>query len=147
MKKILLTLLLFFFCLLFRAGEPINDLNTAKEKAQKEHKLILLKFSGSDWCVPCIKLQKQVIENEEFKIFSDKNLVMMEADFPRQKKNKPSTENQKKNAALAEQFNKDGTFPKILLLNAKGEVLTYWIGMGNLTPRELINKINPYFQK
>ena len=141
MKKILLTLLLFFFCLLFRAGEPINDLNTAKEKAQKEHKLILLKFSGSDWCSPCVKFKKTFIDNDDFKSFSDANLIVFNADFPRQKKNTLSKEQIIENENLAEKYNPNGIFPLIILFNENGEIIQKWEKLPSESVSEFIEKL------
>ena len=59
----------------------------AKVKAVKENKNILLVFSGSDWCGPCIKLEKVVWKSPEFKVEADKNWVIYRADFPNKRKN------------------------------------------------------------
>lgn len=146
MRKLLLAFMFLSFAVVF-AGNPINDLSKAKEVAKSENKLILLKFSGSDWCVPCIKLQKQIIESEQFQIFSDKNLVLMNADFPRLKKNMLPKEEQKLNEALAEKFNKDGVFPKLVLMNSEGKILAHWEGFGNWSAQTLIDNIRPYMGK
>ena len=146
MKKLLSILMLGLFSFIF-AGNPIKDLAKAKETAKAEHKLILLKFSGSDWCVPCIRLQKQIMDTEQFMIFSEKNLVLMDADFPRLKKNKLPKDEQEKNEALAEKFNKDGIFPKLILMDSSGKVLTHWDGFNNWSPQTLIDNIKPYLEK
>lgn len=132
----------------FLTNQPVtNDLSQAKELAKKEHKLILLKFSGSDWCVPCINIQKKVIDTEDFQTFAKNNLILMDADFPRQKKNKLSEENQKKNKALAELYDKDGIFPKMLLLDENGKILAHWEGLKKLDPKYLKDEILPYLDK
>ncbi|MEZ4685800.1 MAG: thioredoxin family protein [Bacteroidia bacterium] len=76
-----------------------------------QHKTVLLVFKGSDWCAPCIKLDREVFTNEEFQAYATDHLVMLEADFPRKKANRLSDEQQAKNAALAEQYNQQGYFP------------------------------------
>lgn len=143
MKKLLSALMLGLFVVLF-AANPVNDLAKAKETARSEHKLILLKFSGSDWCVPCIRLQKQIMDTEQFHIFSDKNLVLMDVDFPRLKKNKLPKEEQAKNDFIAEKFNKEGVFPKLILMNADGKILAQWDGFNNWSPQTLIDNIKPF---
>ena len=65
-----------------------TDFENAKKKAEKEHKLILLNFSGSDWCGPCIRLKKEIFQSNSFINYADSNLVLVNADFPRNKKNK-----------------------------------------------------------
>ncbi len=129
-----------FFAFLFSHGWE-NDLATAKQKAKQEHKLILLEFSGSDWCGPCIRLHKEIFETAVFKKFSDSSLVLLNADFPRLKKNKLSIEQQKKNDNLADEYNPDGIFPRTLLLAADGKVIRTWDGYPGLTVEQFINQI------
>jgi len=88
-----------------------------KQKAEVENKKIVLVFSGSDWCIPCIKLEKEVWQSEVFIAFSNKNLILYRADFPKRKKNKLSTQLQEANAALAEVYNAKGYFPWVVVLS------------------------------
>jgi thioredoxin-related protein len=118
-----------------------NDFENAKKKAEKEHKLILLNFSGSDWCGPCIKLHDEIFENTLFKNFADSNLVLINADFPRLKKNQLSKDQQKKNDKLADTYNPQGSFPYTVLLNAQGKVLKSWDGFPDKTVGQFINQI------
>jgi len=120
----LVTLLLLFALPI--QWEP--SFENAKKTAKEKHELILLNFSGSDWCGPCILFRKDYLENERFTQMANQNLVMVNADFPRKKKNLPSAETVKRNDALAEIYNKDGSFPLTLLLNADGKVLKSWHG-------------------
>ena len=66
---------------------------TSYEKAQREaeagNKLLLMDFTGSDWCGWCIMLDKEVFSKPEFKEYASKNLVLLELDFPRRKKMSP----------------------------------------------------------
>lgn len=103
---------------------------SAKKMASQNKELILLNFSGSDWCIPCIKLHKIIIETDEFKKLEIENIaVYINADFPRNKKNQLSPELKKENAALADQYNKKGLFPYTLLLNSEGKILKSWEGL------------------
>lgn len=120
-----------------------TDFEKAREKAKKEHKLVLLKFSGSDWCIPCIKMQKEIFENDAFKQFADSALVLVNADFPRLNKNKLPKDQQKQNDKLADKYNKQGTFPLTLLMNNKGEVLKSWESYTKMTPEQFISQIKP----
>ena len=105
-----------------------TDFSAAQTNAQQQHHLILLNFSGSDWCGPCIKLKKDVFESDEFTAFAEKNLELIRADFPRLKKNQLSKEQQQKNDALAEKYNNGGKFPLTLLLDEHGKILKEWEG-------------------
>lgn len=122
--------LILFFALIF-LGSPqgwLTDLKQAEMVARKENKLILLNFSGSDWCGPCIKLEKEIFDNEAFKTYSAGKLVLVNADFPRLKKNQLSASQVALNETMAETYNKTGLFPLTLLLDANGHVLRKWEG-------------------
>src|SRR5258705_691249 len=82
-----------------------TDCEKAKVEAKAENKLILLNFSGSDWCGPCIRLKKDIFDSETFMKYADENLVLVNADFPRLKKNMLSKELQKQNESLADTYN------------------------------------------
>lgn len=105
-----------------------TDFENAKKTAKEKNELILLNFSGSDWCGPCILLRKDYLDSDTFQDMAKGNLVMVNADFPRKKKNQQSAELVKRNEALAEKYNKEGLFPYTLLLNADGKVLKTWKG-------------------
>lgn len=123
---------------------PINwepDFNAAKKNAAQQHKLILLNFSGSDWCGPCIMLRRDYLENAAFTQMADKNLVLVNADFPRKKKNMGSDEQIKRNEGLAEIYNKEGSFPLTLLLDAQGKVIKTWHGKPEITPEQWTQEI------
>ena len=120
MKKIALTLL--FLGQIITAQEWQTDFKTAQSIASETNKNILLVFSGSDWCAPCIKLDREVWATEEFIDFSSK-MVLLKADFPKRKANKLSDEQQEKNNLLAEKFNTEGNFPLVVVLNSEGNVL------------------------
>lgn len=123
MKKFLITAL---FTLLGLSGLFAQDWQTdfskAKEIAKNEKKPIVLVFQGSDWCGPCIKLDREVWSTDEFKKYSKDHFVMLKADFPKRSKNALSKEQQDHNNALAEKYNKNGYFPFVVVLNSKGEV-------------------------
>ena len=126
--------------MLMSAGWGTNMLK-AKDEAKKENKMILLSFSGSDWCIPCIKTRKEILDKETFVNYANTNLVLINADFPRQKKNALSKEQTKQNEALADQYNKNGIFPLTLLLDADGKVLKQWEGFPAVTPEVFVSQI------
>lgn len=120
-----------FIALLLTFMIPIQwetDFENAKKIAKEKHQMILLNFSGSDWCGPCIVTRKEYLESEVFLDMAKVNLVMVNADFPRKKKNQLSEQQIKRNEALAEKYNKEGSFPYTLLLNADGKVIKSWKG-------------------
>src|SRR5450432_4928500 len=100
----------FFFPIIF-PPVWINNLEGAKQQAKKEQKLILLNFSGSDWCIPCMRLRKEVFDADAFTKYAAAHLVLVNADFPRQKINELSKAQQKLNDQLADKYNPQGSFP------------------------------------
>lgn len=113
----------------------------ALDQAKKENKLVLLNFSGSDWCGPCIKMKKEVFANDNFKSFAESNLIMVNADFPRYKKNRLSDEQTAHNEALAEKYNSNGVFPLTIVFGGDEKSLIRWEGYPRLTPDQFIDQI------
>lgn len=101
----------------------LSNLDEAVSQADKTGKKILLYFSGSDWCRPCMLLRLEVFDSEAFVSFAKDSLVLVQFDFPARAKNKLSEAQQKMNEQMAERFNKDGVFPKVLLLDGKAKEL------------------------
>jgi thiol-disulfide isomerase/thioredoxin len=102
---------------------------------------MLLNFSGSDWCGPCIRLRKLVFESRVFISYADSNLVLINADFPRLKKNKLSKEQQKKNDRIADKYNPKGIFPYTALLDADGKIIRIWEGNPDLSPEQFTRQL------
>lgn len=101
-----------------RAGDGwTDDFEAAKAQAEKEGKDLLLDFTGSDWCGWCIRLHKEVFDQESFKKEAPKNFILVELDFPRGKPLPDKIKNQ--NAKLAADLGIQG-YPTIYLLDAKG---------------------------
>ena len=107
------------------------NLEEARQLAREQHKHVLLNFSGSDWCGPCIQLRKQILDDPDFLRMADSNLILVNADFPRSKKNQLSTQQQTLNNAAADKYNTQGKFPYTLLLDPNGRVLKSWEGFPN----------------
>lgn len=124
MKALLIIPVLLFLSSL----EWFDNFDAAKEAAGKQHKYILLNFSGSDWCGPCIKMKKEVFESQAFAELAEKKLILVRADFPRSKKNQLSNEQKEHNEVLAEKYNPSGKFPLTVLLDEKGTVIREWDG-------------------
>jgi protein disulfide-isomerase len=95
-----------------------TDYKKALEQAKSQNKLLLLDFTGSDWCGWCMKLEKEVFSQPKFKEYAEKNLVLVAVDFPR---SKPQTDDVKKqNQSLQSKFQIQG-YPTIIVLNGDGK--------------------------
>jgi thiol-disulfide isomerase/thioredoxin len=123
-------LLLITFCFItasFTKWEP--DFSTAVQTAREKHRLILVNFSGSDWCGPCIRMRNEIFENEIFSKMADTCILLVNADFPRNRKNQLSKPQVKQNEMLADKFNPNGSFPYTVLINAEGKLIKAWDGL------------------
>lgn len=118
----------------------------AKIIATKENKPVILVFSGSDWCAPCIKLEKNIWQSEEFKKEADKNWILVKADFPKKKNNKQPEELKAQNQVLAEKYNKEGFFPLVVVLDKTGKVMGK-TGYENIKPSEYIARIKSHITR
>lgn len=121
-------------------GIWFSSIDSAMTVAQKEHKVVMLYFSGSDWCKPCIRLSREIIESAAFTNFAKEHLAMMHLDFPKMKKNRLSPNEQLRNEALAERFNRNGVFPLLVFIDGQKEVLGT-LSYQEVTPEAFIQKI------
>ena len=143
MRGLLVISLMIFLGSSLIAQEWQTDFEQAKAKAAEQNQNIILVFQGSDWCAPCIKLDREVWSTEEFKTYAKNHFVMLLADFPRKKENVLSAEQQEKNNKLAEKYNGNGYFPFVVVLNKDGKVLGE-TGYKKITPAEYIDLLESF---
>jgi len=120
-----------------------TNIDQAKALAAKENRKIILVFQGSDWCAPCIKLEREIWSTDEFNDYAKDHFVMLQADFPRKKSNRLPVELQEHNNKLAERYNKNGYFPFILVLDKEGKVLGE-TGYKKISPSEYIDLLESF---
>ncbi len=141
MKKVLSAL---FVCgvagaLLAADSSWMTSLPDAKAKAEKEQKLLLLDFTGSDWCGWCKKLDAETFSKSEFIDYAKKKLVLVEVDFPNQK---PQTDELKAaNKALGAKYEITG-YPTLVLMKPDGTVVWKQVGYLEGGPSALIAKLD-----
>ena len=116
----------------------LTDLPKAQQQAKKEQKLLLMNFTGSDWCPFCKDLSREVFATPEFSNYARTNLVLMEVDFPRKKRNEQL---QKVNEELAAKYKADG-FPTVIVLNGDGRELWRMKGYTMRKPKEWVGKLD-----
>jgi thiol:disulfide interchange protein len=95
-----------------------TDLAKAFEKAKAEKKCVLVEFTGSDWCPPCIAMRKNVFSKKEFMTAAAKKYILVELDFPKGDKDLAE-----KNQPLAEKYKIEG-FPTVILFTPEGKEFT-----------------------
>ena len=98
----------------------LTSFEQAQKEAQSKNRLLLMDFTGSDWCGWCIMLDKEVFSKPEFKEYASKNLVLLELDFPRRKQMPPETTAQ--NERLLMKYGIQG-FPTVVVFDSSGKPL------------------------
>jgi thioredoxin-related protein len=109
------------------AAEWTDNYAAAVAQAKKEHKVLLLDFEGSDWCVPCQLLEKEVLSTPKFKDYADKRLVLVRVDFPAKKELPDKVKIQ--NLELRDKYSIN-MFPTLIVLSADEAVLHQQSGYG-----------------
>lgn len=143
MKKI--TTLIIACCALLqvRAAELAwtTDLPKAVAQAKAENKMVLMDFTGSDWCGWCMKFKKEALDTTEFQDYAAKNLVLVEVDFPNKR---PQSDDLKKaNKALGQQYKVDG-YPTFVVLNKDGKEVGRQVGYQTGGPQAFITEIEGF---
>jgi thioredoxin-related protein len=107
------------------AADWTEDYASAVAQAKKEHKMLLLDFTGSDWCVWCQRTDKEVFATQKFKDFADQKLILVRLDFPNAK---PQTDALKaQNVGLRDKYGVEG-YPTLVVLDAKEKVVFSQLG-------------------
>jgi thioredoxin-related protein len=136
---LLLTALAFISSPLSAAEDTwLTDLPKAMEQAKAQKKMVLLDFTGSDWCPPCKALHKNVLTSGEFSKFAKDNLVLVELDFPKSKAQTP--ELKAANQELSKKYAVRG-FPTIIVLDADGKELFKKVGYGGTPAAEYVAEL------
>lgn len=134
MKTIALSILALITTITFASAKEIiaepkkgwsDNYAASLAQAKEEKKMVLLDFTGSDWCGWCVKLDEEVFSKGPFKSFAKKNLVLVELDYPHGKTQ--SDEVKKQNSELKSKFAISG-YPTLILVDAEGKEVTRWVG-------------------
>ncbi|MBO0590111.1 thioredoxin family protein [Cellulophaga sp. E16_2] len=144
MKK-LFFLSIFFCVMVVNAQNWQKTFADAQTLSKKTNRPIVLVFAGSDWCAPCIKLDRDIWQSEEFKKYAEENYVLYKADFPRRTANKLSEGIENQHKLLADKYNPKGYFPLVVVLNVEGNKLGE-TGYKKVTPNEYISVLNEFLE-
>jgi thiol-disulfide isomerase/thioredoxin len=115
----------------------------ALDHAKAEKKLILIDFTGSDWCGWCVKLDKEILSTQEFQNYADKNLILLKVDFPKKASLTPNLA--KQNNDLKAQYQIKG-FPTLVVLNSNAQEVDRIVGFGPIKngTQALISRLNKF---
>ncbi len=142
MKK--LTFIMAMLCTVLALGQNWkSSFEEALLVSKEENKPIVLVFAGSDWCAPCIKLERDIWQSEVFVSYSNEHYILYKADFPRKKANQLAVDVKEQNNKLAETYNPKGHFPLVVVLNSNKEVLGN-TGYKKLSPDQYISLLNSF---
>jgi protein disulfide-isomerase len=141
MKKIAIAMLVCCALLKVSAADLnwLTDVPKAQAQAKADNKLVLMDFTGSDWCGWCMKLDKETFSQPDFADYAKKNLVLVQLDYPNKKPQ--SDELKAANAALAKKYNING-YPTLIAMKPDGTVV--WTQVGYLAggPAAMIAKLD-----
>ena len=142
MNKTLVAILAALACWQVNAETPLlTDLPAAQAQAKAENKILLMDFTGSDWCPACIQFKKQVLDSDTFQAYAAKNVVTVELDFP--DKIPQSAELKKTNAALRDKYNIEG-YPTLVALDKDGKEIGRQLGYDATGPTVFIAKLQSF---
>jgi protein disulfide-isomerase len=143
MKKLLIAMLAATVLWQVNAAEStwLTDLPKAQAQAKAENKIILMDFTGSDWCGWCIKFKKDVLDTPEFQAYAAKNVVLVELDYPNKKVQ--SDDLKKANKALQGQYKVEG-FPTLVVLDKDGKEIGRQVGYSEGGPQAFIKKLESF---
>lgn len=116
----------------------LTDFPKAQAEAQQEHRLVLMDFTGSDWCPACMELEKNVLSTPQFSNYASTNLILMLVDFPITKRQ--SAEVRNANQSLQEKYKING-YPTLVLVRPDGKTVWMQDGYGGEPPAELIARL------
>ena len=108
-------------------GQFTDNLTSAVDQARQNKKLIMLDFTGSDWCGYCMKLKAAVFDTQDFKKWAGENLYLVEVDFPQQKVLPKEVKEQ--NDKLKEKYKPNG-YPTIVFVTDDGTEIGRMVGFG-----------------
>ena len=127
------------------------DFEIAAQISLQTGKPILADFTGSDWCGWCIKLKKEVFNTPKFRDWADQNVVLLELDYPRRKKQDEKIK--KQNRELQQIFQVRG-YPTIhifnVMINKENQLEFIQLGQTGYVaggPTPWINKVNSILKK
>lgn len=100
---------------LFAGDGWMTNIDDAKKLSKKENKPLFIEFTGSDWCPPCMMMEKNVFSKDAFKSGAEKDFILVKIDIPNSDKKL-----KEKNQKVLEEYKVSGV-PTVVLLDSKGD--------------------------
>ena len=146
MKKLLIAVMIGCLWLQTQAADSIwgTDLSNALAQAKTDKKIVLLDFTGSDWCIWCKKFDKDTLSTDKFAEYAKSHLELVVVDFPNKKPQSDALKSA--NKALGEKYGVDG-YPTFVVLDADGKEIGRQVGYAPGGPEAFIAKLEGYGKK
>jgi len=119
----------------------LTDIDEAVALAKKENKAVMVEFTGSDWCPPCMMMKKEVFSKPEFFSLATEDYVLVQIDVPR-----GNEEVRKKNRPIAQKYAIEA-YPTVVLLDADGEEFTRFIATEHLNVDDFVAHLKKSLEK
>ena len=121
-----------------------TDLPKAQAQAKADNKMVLMDFTGSDWCGWCMKFDKEALSTDKFADYAKAHLELVVVDFPNKK---PQSDALKAaNKALGEKYGVNG-YPTFVVLNADGKEIGRQVGYAPGGPEAFIAQLEGFSKK
>jgi len=133
----LIAFVLGFMATVASGAEWRTDYEKALAGAKSSNKCVLIDFNGSDWCGPCIEMKKVVFSKPAFSSYADKNLVLLDIDYPQRKVLPEKLTAQNKRLEKQYGIDKSG-YPTVFLLDPSGKILGHLEGYGGQSSADMI---------
>lgn len=113
----------------------LTSIEAGLEKAQAENKLVLVEFTGSDWCPPCMMMAKKVFGKKAFLDGVKKDYVIVKLDMPNSNKALKQA-----NELLMKTYEVEGV-PTIILMDAEGAEFNRFTASEHRTVKEFLERL------
>lgn len=145
-NSLLSVIFVFVFFQIYSQNNWNIDFDKVVNKAKSENKLILIDFTGSDWCMPCKMLEKNIFQSTQFVDFAKDSLILLKVDFPKRPENKLDSLQQRANNILGNKYGIKG-LPTVIIMDGNQNEMDRIVGYPGLTPEEFLNKIRQLIGK
>lgn len=123
-----------------RRADWLNDFDQAKKNSEKNKLKVFMLFTGTSWCPSCKKLEKMVLQTDEFKALASEHLNLVKYDYPR--RNKKESEKDE----IAKQFNVS-VYPTVIITDADGNILRRMEGLQSENLEDYIQDLEAFLTK
>jgi thiol:disulfide interchange protein len=113
----------------------LKSIPEAQELSKETKKPIFVEFTGSDWCPPCIMMDKNVFSKEAFLTAAQKDFILVKIDIPQ-----ADPELSAKNEKVLDAYNVTGV-PTVLLLDSAGKEFSRFSASEFNTVEKMLNEL------